>query len=102
MKKIINGKVYNTETATMLAYWDNGYLVNDVNRVEKVLYRTKRLRYFLYIMGGPATCYAKRKGTNWCAGYEIVALDAKQARAWGEKYMDVDSYIKEFGEVEEA
>lgn len=102
MRKIINGKVYNTETATMLFAWDNGRLPNDFYYEREVLYRTKALRYFLYIEGGPATCYAKRAGVNWCAGRKIVALSDEQARAWGEEYMDADSYIKEFGEVEEA
>lgn len=102
MKKIINGKLYNTEKATMLFEWDNKYPVNDSNYVKEVLYRTKNRRYFIYGIGGPNTIYAESNGGNWDGGCSIIPIDEKQARTWGEKHMDIDSYIKEFGEVEEA
>ena len=41
MKKIINNKLYNTQTATMLASYDNHCLPNDFHYVEETLYRKK-------------------------------------------------------------
>ncbi len=37
MKKIKNGKMYNTETAKKVSSWYNGYTGGDFNRVERVL-----------------------------------------------------------------
>jgi len=35
MKKIINGKLYNTETATCLGSWSNGHDVGDFTYCEE-------------------------------------------------------------------
>lgn len=37
-KKIIGEKMYNTETAKRLAYWNNGYNRSDFNFTEEALY----------------------------------------------------------------
>lgn len=42
MKRIIDGKKYDTETAACIATWDNGYYGNDFKRCEESLYRTKK------------------------------------------------------------
>lgn len=34
-------------------------------------------------------------------GSEIVPITEEYARKWGEKYMDVDEYIEQFGQVDE-
>ena len=41
MKQIINHKLYNTDTATLLAVWDNSYFPNDFNYVSEELYQKK-------------------------------------------------------------
>ena len=38
MKKIINYKMYNTETATMVASYTNGYGCGDFNYISVLLY----------------------------------------------------------------
>ena len=41
MKKIINNKLYNTETATELGSWNNGMSNSDSSYVAETLFRKK-------------------------------------------------------------
>ena len=104
MKKIINGKKYDTDTAREMAYWDNGAGVHDFNLVEKTLYRKKTGEFFLYIYGGPDTEYAKEDpaGYSWTGGERIEPLSFEAGMKFAEENMDVDEYEKEFGEVSEG
>ena len=102
MKKIINGKMYNTETAKKVATWDNGYPYGDFHYCEETLYKKKTGEYFFYGEGGPLSKYARSCGNDdWCGGDEFVPLSENEAREWMEKNADADDYIAEFGEVEE-
>ena len=47
MKKIIEGKTYNTETALLLGDWQNLWK-GDYHYCREELYRTKKGTYFLY------------------------------------------------------
>lgn len=47
MKRIINKKVYNTETATLIAETTNGLSYSDFNCIKEDLYRTKKGQYFI-------------------------------------------------------
>ena len=52
MKKIINGKLYNTETATLIGgFYKGGTGYSDINYIEQKIYQTKKGQYFLYIWG---------------------------------------------------
>lgn len=102
MKKIISGKMYNTETAKKVVAWDNGYACGDFSHYEETLYKKKTGEYFLYGEGGPSSKYARPCGMNeWCGGDEFIPLSENEAREWMEKKADADDYIEEFGEVEE-
>ena len=101
MKKIIDGKMYNTETATMVGDWWNGYSVRDFNHCFEELYRKKTGEYFLYGCGGPLSRYAVSSGSGWSGGENIVPFTKAQAMRWAEKHLDADEYVEEFGEVEE-
>ena len=46
-KKIINNRMYNTETAKQLGYWSNGYTPSDFYFAEETLYQKKTGEYFL-------------------------------------------------------
>ena len=48
MKKIIKGKVYDTDTARELASWANGGNWRDFSHLEETLYRKKTGEYFLH------------------------------------------------------
>lgn len=102
MKKIINGKLYDTGTATKLAVrpWTGSW--NDLDYIVETLYRKKTGEYFLHGEGGPATRYAQATGTNsWSGGERIMPLGYDDAREWAEKYMAADDYQKNFGTVED-
>lgn len=103
MKKVINGKMYNTETAEELANWGNGLGRNDFKFLDETLYRTKKGTYFLCGEGGALTQYAVSCGQNsWCGGADILPLTIEGAKSWVESHLDGDEYIEIFGEPEEA
>ena len=64
MKKIINGKLYNTETAKKLAEYSNDCTWSDFRCLEEALYRKRTGEYFLYGSGGPLTGYAEKHGVK--------------------------------------
>ena len=102
MKKIINGRMYNTETAYKIQEWDNGMYGNDFRGCEETLYKKKTGEYFIYGSGGALSKYSISCGNNSCSGSsDIIPLQKNEARIWMETQGDPDSYIKEFGEVPE-
>jgi hypothetical protein len=102
MKKIINGKMYNTETAEEVGFWSNNYSYNDFRYCEESLYRKKTGEYFLYGSGGAMTKYATSCGDDWRgSGEEIKPMTETEAMKWAEKHLDADEYEEIFGEVEE-
>jgi len=101
-KKIINGKLYNTETATLVAEWCNNYPTNDFKYCDESLYRKRTGEYFISGEGGPLSKYSKSYGDNsWGYGEEIMPLSEQEAMQWAEKHMSVNKYVAEFGEVAE-
>lgn len=102
MKKIISGKVYDTETAKKLGTWDNGLNDNDFGVIEETLYRKKTGEFFVYGYGGAGTRYAEPAGTNWwSSGDRIMPLSFAEAKAWAEEHLDGEEYEAIFGEVTE-
>ena len=101
MKKVINGKMYNTETADLLATWDNGRWGNfDV--LEEKLFRKCNGEFFLYGYGGPKSVYAQPDGDrSVSSGHAIILLSDKEAREWAEEHLNGDKYEEIFGAVEE-
>jgi len=100
MKKIINGKKYDTETAEELAYWENMPNALDFNQYSETLYRKKTGEYFLHGEGGPMTKYARTIDSNsWSGGERIMPLTVAKAQAWAEEHLDGDKYEKIFGVV---
>lgn len=75
MRKIINDKMYDTETAEKIA----------THSVE-VLYKKKTGEYFLARKGGRV---------------DITPFTLKQAKEWLSEHDFVDEYIMEFGKPEE-
>jgi len=72
MKKVINGKMYNTETAKHLGNWWNYLGWRDFNNLAQDLYIKRTGEYFLHSEGGALTFCARRVGQNeWAAG-EVI------------------------------
>lgn len=100
MKKIINGKKYDTATAEKLGFFDN----NEVGAasVEETLYRKRTGEFFLLGEGGPMSKYAvSTGGGGWAGGAAIIPLSWESARAWAEEHLDASAYQGIFGEVTE-
>ena len=60
MKKIICKKEYDTETATLVKKYTNGYF-GDPAGYEETLYQTPEGLYFVYTCGGEESPYAEEK-----------------------------------------
>lgn len=102
MKKIINGKVYDTETAKEVGKWENYGSWRDFSHMEEILYQKRTGEFFLFGAGGPQTKYAESAGQNsWTGGSKIIPLSWDSARAWAEENLDAGDYESIFGEVAE-
>ena len=101
MKKIINGKLYNTDTAKQLGEWVND-ITDNLNWVSETLYQKQRGEFFLHGEGGPRSKYAESIGQgSWSSGEKIIPLSYDAAQAWAEEYLDANAYQAAFGPVEE-
>ena len=101
MKKIINGRRYDTDSAKALAEASYSNR-SDFNFWEETLYRKSTGEFFLYGEGGPASRYATAVGQNsWSGGSRIMPMSTQEARSWAEKNLSGDEYEKIFGSVEE-
>ncbi len=102
MKKIINGKRYDTKTARLVGLTTYG-IPGDLYYWCEDLYLKKTGEFFIHGQGGPMSKYSERSGENtWSYGHEIRPLSLKEAKKWAEKYLDADAYEKIFGKVEES
>ena len=96
MKKIIGGKLYDTETAIRIGECNNGEMPTSFHYQSETLYRKKNGEFFLLIDG-----IRKKNYGNYTTTYKIEKIDMEQAKEWcklnlsGEEYMDV------FGQVDE-
>ncbi len=97
IKRIINGRAYETATATEIG--GNGYSTpNDFRHYYERLYKKSNGEYFLYGEGGPLSKYVVSVGTNETSGGEtIIPLTTEEARNWAEDNLDADDYIAAFG-----
>lgn len=98
MKQIIDGKVYNTETAELIGEWYTGGIgQGDFNYMAEDLYKTKSGAYFLAGEGGAMTRYSRSAGNNTTTGGSaIIPLTAEEALRWAERRLDADTIEKEF------
>lgn len=98
MKKIINGKLYDTETAKSMGSWHNTWDYRDFNYVCEELFRKRTGEFFLLGEGGPMSKYAVSVSNNsWSGGEKIIPLSAAKAREWAEEHLDAEDYAEIFG-----
>lgn len=101
MKKIINGKKYDTETAKEIGRYECN-LTNGLDYLCETLYLKKTGEFFLTGEGGARTRYGKATSDGeYCSGKDIEPLTEREAREWLEEHGGVDVYESVFGEVEE-
>ena len=85
MKRVINGKMYNTETAELIHESDNGIYGNDFRQCEESLYKTKNGAYFIAGSGGPMSKYAESSGNTTSGGAGIEVISEQEAIEWLEQ-----------------
>lgn len=103
MKKIINGKRYDTDTAKKMAVWKNAGGWRDFDHIEETLYKKSTGEFFIFGEGGANTKYSVIEGSNsWTGGSRFMPLTYADAKEWAETHLDGDEFEAIFGEVEES
>ena len=103
MKKIINGKVYDTDKAKEPGIYCSPGNWNDFNYYEETLYQKRTGEFFLFGKGGPMTRYAEAEGQNsWSGGRRIMPMSYDEAKKWAEENLDADEYESIFGAIDES
>lgn len=101
MKKIINSKVYDTDTARCIGGIAYG-LEDRLYGWSEDLYCKRTGEYFLCGEGGPGSKYSELAGPSETRGSErVFPLSYDDARAWAEQHLTADEYTAEFGEITE-
>lgn len=93
MKRIINGKLYNTETTKLIAKGESTTDHSDFGYYCKQIHKKKTGEYFLYEYGFVYAC-----GYTW--EEKIIPLEVQQVKELLAEMDEVDAYNNEFG-VEE-
>lgn len=100
-KKIINGRMYNTDTTEVLGSWDNGYPRGDFSFEEQTLHKKKTGEYFVYAYGGAQSNLGDCYRGHDCSGEKFIPMSVEQAQQWSEEYLTVEKYVEIWGEPEE-
>ncbi len=100
MKKIIDGRRYDTEAAKKLA--EVGGRDGTFRWSKEALYQKRTGEFFLFGEGGAASKYARQVGySEWAPGERIMPMTSEDAAKWAEENLDADEYEGIFGAVEE-
>lgn len=100
MKKVINKKMYSTETAQKVGNWSNNRGYRDFSWCDETLYRKRTGEFFLHGEGGALSKYSKPANGNMRgSGEEIRPLTFDEAQEWAEEKLDADEYEAIFGEI---
>lgn len=99
MKKIIDGRRYDTETATLIDDTESGCGRSDFHYFRESLYRTKSGAFFLAGEGGPLSHYSQPVDQNsWSGGSRIRPLEHGEALAWLERHSTAETIEEIFKE----
>jgi hypothetical protein len=107
MKRIIDGKRYDTETADWVAELRSATCsVTDFGYWEARLYRTRSGRWFLAGKGGGMTMFAESVGGGGCTGGSgIIPISEREAREHLERGgfgYDYEDALERWFAIEEA
>lgn len=82
MKKIIDRKVYNTETAELVGEYWNGLGSDDFRYCSEDLYKTKKGEFFLHGSEGPMSKYSDCEGGQSWGIQAIKPMSDEEAFEW--------------------
>lgn len=103
MKKVIKGKLYDTEKAKRLGEYEPNPYRRDFNWFCETLYQKRTGEFFLRGDGNAASKYSRSCGQNeWCGDEKIIPLSFAEAQKWVEEHLNGDEYVEIFGDPEEA
>lgn len=100
MKKIINGRLYNTNTAEEVDSYREPRSYNDFRFFEETLYKKRTGEFFLAGNGGPLTKYGERVGDMTGYGENIFPLTEDEVKEWLEQYSTTEIYENYFDVTE--
>lgn len=87
MKKIINSRLYDTDTAKKLGSYDNGHFTTDRCYLCEELFQKRTGEYFIV--------------DTFYDNIVFTPTTEKNAKKWCEERLSAEEYISIFGEVEE-
>ena len=82
MKVTVDGRVYDTEKATLLATYTNFMPITDDYYEDVLLYVKKNGEYFLHCHGGSKTEFAVIKDNKICSGQYIIPIMNDAFSGW--------------------
>lgn len=100
MKRIVNGKLYDTENAEMFCEYSFSN-PSDFKHVYEALYKSSDGQFFIKFSGGAMSKYSISYGQNEVGGSDGIRLvSEEEAMAFLEEHGTSDSYVTAFGEPE--
>ncbi len=99
MKKVIEGKLYDTETADLICEYSYGRS-SDFRYLYEALYKTTKGQWFIAYDGGAQSKYAADYGDGIGGSEGIKLVDEDDARRFVEQNGNADDFEKAFGPVE--
>ncbi len=104
MKRVIDGKIYDTKTAEEICDLPCHHYPGDFQFHETTLYRTPRGNFFLAGKGGPMTRWAQPEGNSgYSGGSGLEVITHEEARGYAESAELSPEAMAEAGfELEEA
>jgi hypothetical protein len=104
MRKVIDGRIYNTETAQFVCdISPGGYSQSDFEWEDTALYQTRRGAFFIAGRGNARSRWAVRVGQNgWGSGSGVELQTEEEAKRLVERHAKPDVFVEVFGEPEEG
>lgn len=103
MKKVVDGKVYDTGRAELL-HTDSYSNPSDFDYLQESLYVTAKGAFFIHGEGGARSKYAVQIEQNsWRGGADIRPISREEAIQWLEAHDGAEVILERFADaVEEA
>lgn len=102
MKKIINGKVYDTEKAALIARADHDNIKDAYGMpCRQAMFRKKTGEFFVHLEQGTSLTLHNILGCDYRQGRGIYPLTYGQAKMWAESEMSADAWENLFGDPED-
>jgi hypothetical protein len=104
MRKVVNGRVYDTDTAELICdISPSGYSRSDFKWEDTALYRSPKGQFFLAGEGGALSRWRTPTGQNsWTGGDGLKLVEEDEAKLIAQEHLSVSKYSEIFGEPEEG